>query len=72
MMCARCVSPLDGDEQRLCYLLIRMAEGQQPQHLALAIRERVGFRARRRLGLGDRHLRTERWVNISIAPRHLP
>src|SRR5690606_40932811 len=45
---------LDGDEQLLGDLLVRVAAGDQPQHLALALRQRVELRVDGgRLGGGE-------------------
>ena len=48
------------DVEHLRDLLVRVAEREQPQHLALALRERVGLLARLRLGLGRDQPRAER------------
>ena len=44
-----------------------MPEREQAHHLALAVRERVGFLARPRLGLGGDEPRAERRVDVAPA-----
>ena len=48
-----------------------MPEGEQPQHLALALRERILLGLRALLGLGRDQPRAERRMDVAAAVRDL-
>src|SRR5579862_3329427 len=62
----------DGDEEQFGDLLIRVSEREQAQHLALAIRERIGLSPCARVRLGRGEPRAERRMDVPAAARNLP
>ena len=72
MMCARCVSAVRiVDEPLSRDLLVRVAEREQPQHLTLAVGERVLVRPPRVVGFGGDQPRTELGMHVPPAARDL-
>src|SRR6185437_2066286 len=63
--------PANGDEELRRDLLIRVPEREQPQHLTLAIGERILFGPARLGGLGGDEARPERGMDVAAAARHL-
>src|SRR3954451_25464586 len=61
----------DRDEELLRNLLVRMAVGEQPKHLALAARERIFLGSASGLGLGLDQSRTELRMDVAASARHL-
>ena len=59
------------DVEHLRDLLVRVAEGEQAQHLALAVRERILLRELRRLGVGGHQPSAELGIDVAAAARDL-
>ena len=60
------------DVEHLRDLLVRVAEREQPQHLPLAVRERILLGAAALLGLGRDEPRTQRRMDVAAAAGDLP
>ena len=68
MMCARCVSAVRTEMlQRFRDLLVRVPQGEQAKHLALALRERILLGAASLVRLGLDEPRPERGMDVALA-----
>src|SRR5207237_6370628 len=60
------------DEQLLGDLLVREAEREQPEDLALAVGQGILFRLTHCLGLRGDEARAKLWVDVPTSAGHLP